>query len=107
MTKILVYDRAVDGGFGLLGLRYETVGYGYYARRFGFSYEYVRPGAIISGSGPCPSVIWIEEFNFFENRPFLENNFDGEQALHELGLGKIGVAELKRYADRGTLIVVR
>jgi hypothetical protein len=100
MTKILVHDRADElGPGGGIRHRVDAVGYGYYARRFGFSYEYVRPGAIISGSGPCPSVIWIEELNFLEDNAF--------EMLNQLGISKIGVAELQEYPDQGTLIIVR
>jgi hypothetical protein len=64
-TKIFAYP-AYNHTSGLndndisIGLKINPISYGYYAKKFQFSYEDLRPGATIAASGPCPSVIWIE-----------------------------------------------
>jgi hypothetical protein len=101
-TKIFAYP-AYNHTSGLndidIGLKINPVSYGYYAKKFHFSYEDLRPGATIVASGPCPSVIWIEHLP-----PFF--TADAEQVLNEFQISTIGVAELKRYGS-GILIIVR
>ena len=79
----------------------NSVYYGYYAKRFHFTYEDLQPGATIVASGPCPSVIWIA------NPPIssFDKNADAEQILSEIHISKIGVAELKRYDSRIVIVV--
>jgi uncharacterized membrane protein len=105
-TKIFAYP-AYNHTTGLndisIGLKINPISYGYYAKKFRFSYEDLRPGATIAASGPCPSVIWIEQVSpFFAANP----NVDTEQVLNEFQISKIGVAEMKRYG-LGFVIVVR
>jgi hypothetical protein len=107
-TKIFAYP-AYNHTSGLndndisIGLKMNPISYGYYAKKFQFSYEDLRPGATIAASGPCPSVIWIEHASpIFAANP----NVDTEQVLNEFQISKIGVAEMKRYG-LGVVIVVR
>jgi hypothetical protein len=107
-TKIFAYP-AYNHTNGLndisIGLKINPISYGYYAKKFQFSYEDLRPGATVVASGPCPSVIWIEHlWVFFTTHP----NADAEQVLNEFQISKIGVAEMKRYGENsGVVIVVR
>jgi hypothetical protein len=105
-TKIFAYP-AYNYTNGMndisIGLKINPISYGYYAKRFHFSYEDLQPGATIVASGPCPSVIWIEhQVVFFEANP----NADAEQVLNEFHISKIGVAEMKRYGIYGGVVIV-
>lgn len=100
-TKIFAYP-AYNHTNGLndisFGLKINSISYGYYAKKFQFSYEDLRPGATVAASGPCPSVIWIEHLTRFFA--------DSDEILNEFQISKIGVAEMKRYG-LGVVIVVR
>lgn len=103
-TKIFAYLNPTNGLNDIAtNVKFNSVSYGYYARKFHFSYEDLRPGATIVASGPCPSVIWIEHLPmfFFDANP----NADIEEVLSEFKISKIGVAEMKRYGS-GLVIIV-
>ncbi len=85
-----------------IGMKFYTVAYGYYAKKFNFSVEYFQPGTVVASSGACPSVIWIEHTRqFFEDNPLASV----EQVISEYHIDKVGTAELRRYGS-GALIVV-
>ena len=101
-TKIFAYQIYPSSGNDIaIWQKINSVYYGYYAKRFHFTYEDLQPGATIVASGPCPSVIWIA------NPPSssFDKNADAEQILSEIHISKIGVAELKRYDSRIVIVV--
>jgi hypothetical protein len=105
-TKIFAYP-AYNQLNGLtdiaLGLKLNSVSYGYYSKKFQFSYEDLRPGATIAASSPCPSVIWIEHMYYVFNQ---NPNADADEVLSKFHINKVGAAELKRYGS-GVVIIVR
>jgi len=97
-TKVFAYPPL---GYPV-GLTTNPVSYGYYARKFHFSYEDLRPGATITPSGQCPSIIWVEHQNaFFRLHP----NGDAETLLKKIGVMTVGTAQLKRYGSGAVIIV--
>src|SRR5262249_42970637 len=108
-TKIFAYPPMLIQKDFVLGAKINSGIYGYYAKKFGFSYEDFRPGATVVASSSCPSVVWIED-------PFgYGSNIEVEQALHDLRISKLGEVETKRFNNLGAkrfnnlgaLIIVR
>ncbi len=80
----------------------NSVSYGYYAKKFLFSYEDLLPGTTIGPTGSCPSIIWIEHaWRVFELTP----NATAEEVLNQFSISKIGRAEWKRYGS-GIVMVI-
>jgi hypothetical protein len=87
-----------------LGLRVNTVSYGYYAKKLHFSYEDLLPGAIVAAGDSCPSIVWIEQISFFWR--FFRTTPPLDFLLNELQIQVSGEVQSTEYGS-GLLLIVR